>query len=136
MAMIARAVREAPAKIAAFIENKPAPVAKPKVRKAAAPAPRPAFRNSGPVVQLGAYGSPQRVNAAWNNLTGRYPALRAYLPMKAKFVSPKGTFWRLSISGFATQREAVARCQLLKSRGGKCFVRNFAGDAPVQYASR
>jgi hypothetical protein len=88
------------------------------------------------VVQLGAYGSPQRVSAAWNHLTGRYPALRAYLPMRARFVSPKGTFYRLSITGFASQREAQARCQVLKNRGGSCFVRNFAGDAPVQYASR
>lgn len=135
MAMIAAAAPEAPSAFAAFMPKKPA--AKPaKVRKAAAPAPRPAFRNSGPVVQLGAYRTPQYVNAAWGNLTKRYPALRAYLPMRARFVSPKGTYWRLSISGFASQREAIARCQLLKSRGGNCFVRNFAGDAPVQYASR
>ena len=115
--------------------------------KAAAPVARPAkvvrqaqrqpLRGmTGPVVQLGAYGSPQRVNAAWDKLTGRYLALRTYLPMRAQFVSPKGTFWRLSITGFANQREAQARCQQLRDRGGSCFVRNFAGDAPVQYASR
>ncbi len=56
--------------------------------------------------------------------------------MRAKFSSPKGTFWRLSITGFATQREAVVRCQQLRGNGGTCFVRNFAGDAPVQLASR
>jgi hypothetical protein len=56
--------------------------------------------------------------------------------MRARFDSPKGVFWRLSITGFANQREAINRCQLLKSHGGACFVRNFAGDAPVQYASR
>jgi Flp pilus assembly protein TadD len=117
---------------------KPAPVAKlAKPRRVAAVATRPALRaTSGAVVQIGAYGSPQRVTAGWTHLTARYPALRAYLPMRAKFVSPKGTFWRLSITGFANQREAIARCKLLKSRGGACFVRNFAGDAPVQYASR
>ena len=65
-----------------------------------------------------------------------HPALRGYLPMRAQFISPKGTFWRLSITGFASQRDAIGRCQLLRSRGGSCFVRNFAGDQPVQYASR
>jgi hypothetical protein len=92
--------------------------------------------NSNSVVQLGAYRSPQAVSVAWNHLTGRYPALRAYLPLRARFDSAKGTFWRLSIQGFDTQREALSRCRFLKSRGGSCFVRNFAGDAPVQYASR
>jgi hypothetical protein len=87
-------------------------------------------------MQLGAYGSPERLNDGWTHLTQRYPALRAYLPMRARFVSPKGTFWRLSVTGFNSQREAVARCQLLKSRGGNCFVRAFAGDAPVEIASR
>jgi Flp pilus assembly protein TadD len=134
MALIAAAAPEAPSAFAAFMPKKPAPVAKPV--KARLATPRPAFRNSGSVVQLGAYSSPQAVAAAWSHLAGRYPALRAYLPLRAKFVSPKGTFYRLSIQGFDTQREAQARCQLLKNRGGKCFVRNFAGDAPVQYASR
>ena len=93
--------------------------------------------------QLGLGGSTRRLSlsaglssAAWSHLTQRYPALRAYLPLRARFDLPKGTFWRLSIQGFDTQREALSRCQLLKSRGGACFVRNFAGDAPVQYASR
>ena len=87
-------------------------------------------------MQLGAYRQPQYVNAAWTTLTQRYPALRAYLPMRARFDSPKGTFWRLSIQGFGSEREALARCQLLKSRGGNCFVRTQAGDAPVQMAMR
>jgi hypothetical protein len=56
--------------------------------------------------------------------------------MRARFASDKGVFYRLSITGFSSQREAITRCQLLKSNGGACFVRNFAGDAPVQYASR
>jgi hypothetical protein len=87
-------------------------------------------------MQLGAYKSPQYVSAAWAQLTKKYPALREYLPLRARFDSPKGTFYRLSVQGFANQREALARCELLKSRGGNCFVRGLAGDAPVQLASR
>ena len=110
-----------------------APVQRPAVRKAAMPIRR---GNAKVVMQLGSYHTPQQVMAGWSRLTQRYPALRAYLPMRARFDSPKGTFWRLSVQGFGSQREAILRCQLLKSRGGKCFVRNAAGDAPVQIASR
>lgn len=86
-------------------------------------------------MQLGSYRSPQQVTAGWNHLTRRYPALRAYLPLRARFDSPQGTYWRLSIQGFSNQREAISRCQQLKNNGGKCFVRDFAGDTPVQIAS-
>jgi hypothetical protein len=86
-------------------------------------------------MQLGSYRSQQQVTAGWNHLTQRYPALRAYLPLRARFNSAQGTYWRLSIQGFSNQREAIARCQQLKNNGGKCFVRDFAGDAPVQIAS-
>jgi hypothetical protein len=117
----------------------------PKLVQAKAPAKRPVVRkaaqqlrrgNSNAVMQLGSYRSPDQVATGWSRLTQRYPALRSYLPLRARFDSPKGTYWRLSIQGFASQREAIARCQLLKSRGGNCFVRNVAGDVPVRYASR
>ena len=127
---------EAPAAFAAM-SARFAPV--PKPAKARRPAARPAplrLAGKGPVMQLGAYKSPQYVNAAWSQLTRKYPALRSYLPLRARFDSPKGTFYRLSVQGFATQREALARCDLLKSHGGNCFVRGFAGDAPVEIASR
>jgi hypothetical protein len=131
VAMLAAAAREVPAVVKAFTPKKAqAPVRPIKARPIA-------HRRVGPgdaIVQLGSYRSPQSVDVAWNKLTKRYPALRAYLPLRAKFNSPKGTFYRLSIQGFDTQREAIARCQLLKNRGGQCFVRPFAGDAPVQIA--
>jgi Flp pilus assembly protein TadD len=88
------------------------------------------------VMQIASYSSPEQVTAGWARLTQRYPALRGYLPLKARFDSPKGTYWRLSIQGFANQREAISRCNELRSNGGKCFVRGFAGDAPIQMASR
>lgn len=104
--------------------------------RAAVHAPVRRQGKSTAVVQLGAYGSRERVALAWDQLTKRYPTLRDYAPMTARFDSPKGTVYRLSIKGFTSQREAIARCALLKSRGGACFVRNVAGDAPIQLASR
>jgi Flp pilus assembly protein TadD len=130
VAMLAAAAREVPTVVKAFMPKKPHVA----VRHAKA---RPAHPRVGPgdaIVQLGSYKSPKSLDAAWNTLTKRHPALRAYLPLRAKFNSPKGTFYRLSIQGFDNQREAISRCQLLKSRGGQCFVRPFAGDAPVQIA--
>ena len=118
----------------------PLPPAKPVVRKASAPVRKASavLRSGGSkaVVQLGSYRSPEQVAAGWATLTRRYPALKSYLPMRARFDSPKGTFWRLSIQGFGSQQEAQSRCQVLKSRGGACFVRSVAGDAPVRIASR
>ncbi|HEY8591326.1 MAG TPA: SPOR domain-containing protein [Sphingomicrobium sp.] len=138
VAMMAAAAPEAASAFLAFMPKK-----KPQARHVAvAPKPRKAAvaqrapKRGDTVVQLGAYRSPEYLDAAWAKLTQRYPALRAYLPLRARFNSPKGTFWRLSIQGFSNQQEAVARCQLLKSRGGNCFVRPFAGDAPVRLASR
>ena len=88
------------------------------------------------VMQIGSYRSAQQVTAGWNHLTQRFPALRGYLPLRARFDSPNGTYWRLSIQGFANQHDAIARCALLRSHGGNCFVRGFAGDSPVEIASR
>ncbi len=137
---------EAPAAFAAMVADTapPKPRARPaKVHRASAPATRAPVQKaathrgkSGAVVQLGAYGSRERVSVAWDQITKRYPALRAYPPMIARFNSGKGMVYRLSIKGFDSQHEAIARCNLLKRRGGSCFVRNSAGDMPVQYAAR
>ena len=105
------------------------------VRRAAERSRRSAGKSSS-VVQLGAYSSPERVSVAWNRITKKYPALRDYTPMRARFNGPNGTVWRLSIKGFASRQEAVDRCEKLQGRGGSCFVRTVAGDAPVQLASR
>jgi Flp pilus assembly protein TadD len=92
--------------------------------------------NSTAVVQLGAYGSPQRVAAAWTDAARRFTVLRAYSPMSARFNSPQGLVYRLSVRGFGSAREAAVLCASLRKAGGKCFVRTVAGDAPVRIASR
>ena len=131
VAMLAAAAREVPAVVRAFMPKKPHVA----VRHAKArPAPHPRVGPGDAIMQLGSYSSAKSIDVAWNKLTKRHPALRAYLPLRAKFNSPKGTFYRLSIQGFDSQREAIARCHQLKSRGGQCFVRPFAGDKPVQIA--
>ena len=56
--------------------------------------------------------------------------------MTARFDGAKGTFYRLSVKGFASDREAIDLCQSLKRAGANCFVRAAYNDAPVQFASR
>lgn len=133
-----------PARIAAAPQTQPAPKASKPVLRPAAYVPqkvaaRPAALRTGKssaVVQLGAYGSPQRVATAWNSAARRYSALRAYTPVSARFQSDKGTFYRLSVKGFHSPDQAKTLCMSLRRSGATCFVRNVAGDAPVQLASR
>lgn len=124
----ARKVRSAPSTKAAK-----AALQAPLLRRASLPR---ASGNSGAVVQLGAYASPQRVASAWNTIARRYSALRDYAPVSAKFSGPKGTVYRLSVKGFASAREAQGLCSALRRSGGNCFVRSVAGDSPVRIASR
>ena len=132
--LAATAVAEAKSVLASVLPHSdvaPPKPAKPQRAKAVA------RRGTSPaVVQLGSYGSPERVLTAWNGAAHKYGALKTYAPMSAKFASPKGTFYRLSVRGFDSVGEASALCNTLKRQGGKCFVRNTAGDVPVQVASR
>ncbi len=93
-------------------------------------------QRSRTVVQLGAYASRDRVSAAWHKVSGRFTALRGYAPVAARYDGERGTFFRLSVQGFGSARDAMAMCSGLKRAGASCFVRNVAGDAPVQLASR
>jgi len=88
------------------------------------------------VVQLGAYNSREFIAGAWNRAASRHAALRQYIPVTARFDSAKGTFYRLSVKGFASNSEAISLCTGLKRAGANCFVRAAFNDAPVQLASR
>ena len=148
---------EAPAPAA--VAEVDVPAAAPAPRKAAAiRAPRPALtpaavrlsqslpeirraslpRNgrSRAVVQLGAYDKRAYVSGAWNRFAAKYGALKSYTPVTARFASSKGTFYRLSVKGFASDGEARALCASLKRSGTACFVRAVNNDAPIQLASR
>lgn len=135
--LAASAVAEAKDMFAYVIPHhaKPAAVAKPARRAVVQQA---SFRrgNSPAVVQLGAYQTPERVLAAWNGAARKYGALKAYLPMSARFASAKGTFYRLSVHGFASDSDARDLCMSIRRQGATCFVRNAAGDAPVNIAMR
>lgn len=142
-ALTAYAPPPAPTFQAASPAAEPAPVVKParSVRAALpkatqAPAVHPIRGNSSSVVQLGAYGSPQRVETAWNQLARNHSSLKAYTPVSARFDGPSGTVYRLAVKGFASDSQARDVCIALRRQGGSCFVRTMAGDSPVRFASR
>ena len=135
-AMANSVVTEAKSAFAAMLPHAAAAAPKPRMRMAAAGRPVTHAGKSTAVVQLGAYGSPERVLAAWNGEARKFGGLKSYSPMSARFASPKGTFYRLSVRGFDNVGQAIALCNSLRHQGGACFVRNVAGDAPVNIASR
>ena len=88
------------------------------------------------VVQIGAYDSMGVAEHAWGRIVTRIAALRGFTPSTATFVQGSTTFYRLSVSGFETRATAATLCEQLRTRGAKCFVREQAGDAPLQWVSR
>lgn len=132
----------APAAVSPVAEARPAlsPAAAsltdavPTVRRAALPQARAG--SSRAVVQLGAYSSRERVQAAWSKVSGKYGSLKGYVPVTARFSGARGTVYRLAVKGFDSDREAVSLCASLKRAGRDCFVRSVSGDAPVRIASR
>ena len=118
------------------------PVAKP-FRTAPAPrakaAPRKAVLAAAGTgrfaVQLGAFSSAAGVERAWAQAYKHY-GFSDRTPYSTTVKLPKGTFHRLSVAGFGSHAEAASVCKTVKAKGGACFVRAVAGDAPTQWASR
>lgn len=97
---------------------------------------KPRNGKSRAVVQIAAYSSRDRVAIGWSKVAGKHGSLKRYVPVTARFSGAKGTFYRLAVKGFDSDREAVSLCKSLKRAGASCFVRATSGDAPVQFASR
>ena len=89
------------------------------------------------VVQIGAFSTPANVERAWVKAIDRFPAASERMPLSTTVTIPgRGMFYRLSVSGFDTRGDANALCGTIRAKGGACFVRETAGDAPVRWASR
>lgn len=94
------------------------------------------FGTSKAVVQLGAYATQAGLKAGWSTIARRHRDLTNYVPASARFADARGSVYRLSLKGFASDGEARQLCMKLKASGSTCFVRNAAGDAPVRFAAR
>lgn len=123
------------------VQPLPVRTAAPVAPRASAPAPRVQQANyvvptpGRFAVQIGAFSTAERVDTAWAQTVGRVGALARFTPARAVVRTAGGTFHRLSVTGFETRAAAVSLCSQLRARGGQCFVREIAGDAPLQWAA-
>lgn len=87
-------------------------------------------------VQLGAFARAGAIETAWGQASRKAPALSAYSPAQARFQLAGASLSRLSITGFKSREDAAKLCGAVKARGGDCFVRAIAGDAPLEWVHR
>lgn len=96
---------------------KPAAKAPSKPKVAAAPAaPEPV--SGGSTIQLGAFSSPAKANAAWKNLSGRFSFLGGLNQSVVPVQSGDKTLYRLRASG----GDAGDICGRLRTAGESCSV--------------
>lgn len=93
------------------------PAAKPPTPKPEAAKPEPV--RTGGTVQLGAFSTEAKANAAWAALAGS-PGLAGFAKRLVKIESDGQTLWRLRASG----GDAAALCAKLKAAGQPCTVVN------------
>lgn len=78
-------------------------------------------------VQIGAYQNAAVGRDGWARATRAYPALAAHNPSGVAVKTAAGSFYRVSVGGFA-RADADAMCLAYRAQGGRCFVRVGAGD--------
>lgn len=92
-------------------------------RSAAAPAKGDFF------VQIGAYPSPAIAHDKWGSIA---PHFAGQVPHGMNVTSKAGTFYRVSVGGFA-RSDADALCIAYRAKGGRCFVRAGAGEQTASW---
>ncbi len=88
------------------------------------------------VVQLGAYASAARADAAWKQIARRNGKLEQYDARQSRITLRKGSFYRLAVSGFASRADAGRVCTQVRATGGACFVRNLTANETIRFAAR
>jgi Flp pilus assembly protein TadD len=137
---IVPAVQRAPKQ---FVREAAAP-AKPLVRTAATkPSARPApvakakaIESGTYVVQLGAFASSTRAQAAWNGAVTKTAELGKYVPATSRVKTGSASLYRMAVTGFTSREVAGQLCTRIKAKGGTCFVRSIVNDAPTQWVQR
>jgi Flp pilus assembly protein TadD len=87
-------------------------------------------------VQLGAFSSADAVERAWGQILRRFGFADATPYSTTISIPGKGVLHRLSVAGFDSRADADRTCRSIRAKGGACFVRAVAGDAPPRWASR
>lgn len=83
-------------------------------------------------VQLGAYENAGVARDAWTRASRSFAG---QTPQGMRITTRAGTFYRLSVGGFA-RGDAVSLCSAYRARGGACFVRAGAGDQIASWVAK
>ncbi len=78
-------------------------------------------------VQLGAYENAAVARDGWARASRRYAGFAALTPAGMSASVRGATYYRLSVGGFA-RADAERMCRGYRVKGGRCFVRQQAGD--------
>lgn len=89
----------------------------------AAPSPTASAAPTGGVgVQVGAYSTRAQAEAGWNQLSGRYEALKGRSHRVLQGTADSGTIFRLqAVAGSAAEADTL--CRSVKAAGGDCQVK-------------
>ncbi|HEX9931375.1 MAG TPA: SPOR domain-containing protein [Allosphingosinicella sp.] len=112
---------------------RPAPIT--RAAAVSARIPRVASGAGRFVVQLGAFANAANAERAWSQASRRF-GFAASEARTARVTVNGREVTRVSVAGFASRADAVRVCSSIQARGGSCFVRAAAGDAPVRWASQ
>jgi len=115
------------------IKQQVVPISVPTSKVAKAPAPVESGRF---VVQLGAFKSAGVAANGWAQVSKRWNFLNEYDARQAKVNLTKGTFYRLSVSGFETRSAANEVCGKIKAEGGQCFIRTILPTDGVRWTAK
>jgi Flp pilus assembly protein TadD len=87
-------------------------------------------------VQLGAFAKLSQAEQGWNRAIHRSSELASYDPSQARVKVKASSFYRLSVSGFASRHDASQVCTTIRRTGMDCFVRSIAGDVVASWVER
>ncbi|MCJ8157558.1 SPOR domain-containing protein [Sphingomonas sp. LaA6.9] len=107
------------------------------VKQAAVSVPAPRAAEGGRyVVQIGAYSSASRAEAAWNSSVSRFGELSSYRPVGDTYQLNGAAVHRVALGGFESRGDAERVCGRVKAKGGSCFVRAYGNGTPAQWVQR
>lgn len=109
--------------------------ARPVALAAVAPVPvRPAKPTAAPAkgdffIQVGAYESAAVAQDKWGGIARHFAG---HTPFGMNVTSKAGTFYRVSVGGFA-RADALSLCGAYRAKGGHCFVRTSVGEQAASW---
>lgn len=101
----------------------------------AAPTARRALDPGKWFVQIGAYENAAVAHDGWKRARRVMTVFADQTPHGMHYVGNGGSFYRLSVGGFERD-DAVRLCRRYKAKGGRCFVRQDAGDQLAKWVDK